>query len=147
MSSPTQRALKDLRALGFQAQVVEKYNAFARIRIDLFGCIDIVAVREGVGILGVQACAAASHAARMTKAKAEPKLRLWLAAGARFEVWSYGLKGAKGKRKKYTLRREELTREPYTMLTNTADWTDEERKQGWATRSVTVSVPSPSPAP
>lgn len=108
MSSPTQRALKDARELGFTAQVVERFNIYAKVRVDLFGCIDIVAIREGIGILGIQACADGSHAARMTKAKSEPKIQTWIAAGGRFEVWSYGLRGARGKRKTWTLRREEL---------------------------------------
>ena len=109
MSSPTQRALADLRSLGFVAQVVERFNPHAKVRQDLFGCIDIVAVREGCGILGVQACAGASHAARRAKSLAEPRLRAWLAAGGRFEVFSYAKRGGRGERKRWQLRREELT--------------------------------------
>lgn len=45
MSSPTQRSLKALRDTGYRAQVVEKYNQFARVRQDLFGIIDIVAIK------------------------------------------------------------------------------------------------------
>ena len=109
MTSPTQRALKDLRTLGFTAQVVERFNPHAKVRQDLFGCIDIVAVREGCGILGVQACAGASHAARRAKSLDEPRLRAWLAAGGRFEVFSYAKRGGRGERKRWQLRREELT--------------------------------------
>lgn len=107
--TPTQRALADLREEGWTAQVVEKWNPYARIRQDLFGCIDIVAVKADGGILGVQACAGASHAARVTKAKAEPKLAVWLAAGGKFQVWSYAKRGARGKRKVWTRRVEELS--------------------------------------
>lgn len=108
MTTPTQRALADARGIGFTCQVVERWNPYARVRVDLFGCIDIIAVREGVGILGIQACAGASHAARMAKAREQPGLAAWLAAGGRFEVWSYAKRGERGKRKTWTLRREEI---------------------------------------
>jgi hypothetical protein len=106
--SPTQRALKDVRSLGFTAQVVEKWNPFAHIRQDLFGIIDIVAVMPGFGILGIQATSGSNHAARRTKSVAEPRLATWLASGGRFEIWSYAQQGARGKRKLWTLRREEI---------------------------------------
>lgn len=114
--SPTQRSLAFCRRRGMTAQVVERWNPYARVRHDLFGCIDIVAcVAPGFappgirnGILGIQACAAASHAARRAKAMAEPRLRQWLDAGGQFEIWSWGKKGARGKRKLWELRREAL---------------------------------------
>lgn len=105
--SPTSRSLAECRRRGWIAQVVEKWNPHARVRQDLFGCIDIVAVQEGQ-ILGIQACAGSSHAARRDKALAEPRLRAWLDAGARFEVWSWAKQGPRGKRKTWTLRREEV---------------------------------------
>lgn len=54
-NSPTALSLKYLRDLGFEAAVVEKWNPHAKIRQDLFGCIDIVAVSEWGRILWVQA--------------------------------------------------------------------------------------------
>lgn len=108
-SKPTQRTLDRLKALGFTAGNVERRNRYSGKTNDLFGCIDIVAAREGVGVLGIQACAGASHAARRTKSLAEPRLRAWLEAGARFEIWSWAKRGARGKRKLWELRREELT--------------------------------------
>jgi hypothetical protein len=53
MSSPTQRSLKKLRDGGYRAAVTEHWNPFAKIRQDLFGIIDIVAVKEN-NTLGVQ---------------------------------------------------------------------------------------------
>jgi hypothetical protein len=106
--TPTARALKDLKEMGYLAAVVERWNQYARIRQDLFGCIDLIALREGVGVLFVQACAGASHAARVAKVRAEPRLPAILASGARVEVWSYAKQGAHGKRKTWTLRREEV---------------------------------------
>lgn len=107
MSSPTQRTLQECRALGLTAQVTERWNAYARVRVDLFDCIDVVACGEGF-ILGIQACASASHAARMAKAKASPRLAAWIAGGGRFEVWSWGKRGGKGKRKVWTCRKEPM---------------------------------------
>jgi hypothetical protein len=117
VSSPTQRALKECKALGWEAQVVEKWVPQARRRVDLFGCVDIVALghvahardgHEGWVLLGIQVTSASNHAARRAKALAEPRIKHWLQAGCRFEVWSYGKKGGKGKRKLWTLRIEQL---------------------------------------
>jgi len=107
-NSPTKRALADLRKLGFTAHVVERWNPFAHIRQDMFGVVDIVSMREGFGILAVQATDSTSHSKRREKALAEPRLRTWLLSGGRFEIWSYGLKGKAGVRKLYQLRREEV---------------------------------------
>jgi hypothetical protein len=112
--TPTQRALAFYKELGFVCAVVEKWNPHAKIRQDLYGCIDILCCRRGVGIIGVQACAGSSHAARRTKACAEPKLAEWLAAGGRFEVISFAKRGARGKRKLWTPKREELTKHDLT---------------------------------
>jgi hypothetical protein len=107
--TPTQRTLARLRAEGWVAVGVERWNPHARIRQDLFGCIDVLAVSETGGILGVQACAAASHAARRAKAIAEPSLLAWLRAGGRFQVMSWRKAGARGKRKLWAARVEEIT--------------------------------------
>lgn len=87
MSSPTQRSLKYLREAGNEAQVVERWNAFAHIRVDLFGWIDIVAVNPQVhGILGVQTTTAANVSARALKARGNKALRAWLLAGGRLAL-------------------------------------------------------------
>jgi hypothetical protein len=53
MTSPTKRTLAKLRKEGYLCAIVEKFNRFAGIRQDLFGFIDILAIREGE-IIGVQ---------------------------------------------------------------------------------------------
>ena len=45
--SPTQRSLKYLRDQGMKTWIVETYNHFARKRVDLYGCIDILAIGNG----------------------------------------------------------------------------------------------------
>lgn len=119
-TSPTQRTLAKLKALGFTAGIVEKWNQFARIRQDLFGFCDIVAMREGVGTVLIQACAGASHAARRDKVLAEPRAAIAAKCGNRIEVWSWAKRGARGDRKLWTLNREDLTaqlREPSSVGT------------------------------
>jgi hypothetical protein len=95
--------------LGFTAQNVEKWIPHTRRRLDLFGCIDIVAVHPRCGIIGIQATSASNHAARRTKSAAEPRLRRWLKAGGRFEIWSWKRQKQRGPDNKFwQLRREEL---------------------------------------
>jgi hypothetical protein len=103
--SPTQRTLAECKRRGWTAAVVEKWNPHARIRQDLFGCIDILAITP-TGLLGIQACAGASHAARRTKSAQEPRLASWLASGQRFAIWSWAKRGPRGKRKVWQLREE-----------------------------------------
>lgn len=110
--SPTSRTLQELKQLGFTAGVVEqtvrgKGIVFKR---DYLNCIDIIAVREGIGILGIQATSnnGGNHAARKAKALATPALRNWLESGGRFEIWSWAKQGARGERKTWQKRREEI---------------------------------------
>lgn len=89
MSSPTQRSLKLLRDQGYPAQVVEKWIAQARKRVDLFGVIDIVAIDGLPGVLGVQTTTASNIRARVKKASNIPEMVAWLEAGNRlhFHGW------------------------------------------------------------
>lgn len=117
MSSPTIRSKAEIARRGGTCGVVEKWvtvptHPAGGVRIDFLGCIDLLAVfPPAQGILGVQACAGSSHAARRTKALEEPRLAAWLEAGGRFEVWSWAKRGARGKRKLWTLRAEPITLE------------------------------------
>lgn len=110
-SKPTQRTIAELKTMGFTYQVVERWNPFAKRRVDLFGIIDILAMRPGAGIIGIQTTDHTSHSKRRDKATAEPRLRQWIESGGRFELWSWGKRGERGKRKVWTLRREELKAE------------------------------------
>lgn len=107
MSSPTQRTLAWLRGQGYTAQVVERWCAYSRRRIDVLGFGDILAVGNGQIVL-VQACAGASHAARKAKALAIPALRTWVECGGTFWVVSWSKRGPRGKRKVWTERAEEV---------------------------------------
>jgi len=82
--TPTARTLKQLRSEGWQCQVVERFCHFSKRRIDLFGCIDIVAIKPSEGTLGVQATSGANTSARVSKAR--ELVRPWLEAGNAFQV-------------------------------------------------------------
>ena len=114
--SPTARTLAECRERGWTAQVVERWNQHARVRVDLFGVIDLVVLvpaaavvngyASGGAILAIQACAGDSHAARRDKILAEPRARQWVEAGGRLELWSWSKRGDRGKAKRWTLRIE-----------------------------------------
>lgn len=87
-TSPTQRTLKALRDRGYTVQVVERWNQYAKVRVDLFGGIDLIAIKED-RILGVQATSNDNAAARVAKLIAEPRMAEWLRAGGLLEVWGW----------------------------------------------------------
>lgn len=120
--SPTQRTLAECRKRGYPAQVVEQTIPRTFIKRDLFGCIDIIAIERccpehangeccAPKVLAIQATSnnGGNHSARRAKILAEPRIRAWLLAGGRFEIWSWAKQGARGKRKAWTLRAEEIT--------------------------------------
>ena len=64
--SPTARSLKHLREQGYLAEVVERWIPGANIRKDLFGFVDIVAIR-GSERLCVQTTSGSNVSARVKK--------------------------------------------------------------------------------
>lgn len=107
MSSPTQRTLALLKKEGWTAGIVERWIPQARKRIDLFGIIDILAMK-GRCLLGVQTTSGSNVAAHITKALAEPRLREWLMTNNIFEIWGWRKVGPRGKRKLWQVRRVEF---------------------------------------
>lgn len=79
--SPTQRTLKELRKRGCPlVQVVERWNPHARVRQDLFGIIDVIAIAADGEIIAVQACSgdggnAAERVRKISESDALPHLR------------------------------------------------------------------------
>lgn len=101
--SPTQRTLAELRKQGFTACVVEKWNPHAKIRQDLFSFIDIVAMKPFEPLLAVQATSTGNIASRLTKIADTALSQDWISTGNRLEVWGWAKRGARGKRKVWTL--------------------------------------------
>lgn len=110
MTSPTQRSLKHLREGGWSVQVVERWNPYAHVRVDLFGFGDIVAVKADGKITMVQTTSGSHVSHRIEKAKAiAGPLIAWLLAGGRLVVHGWAKRGARGEVKRWTLREVELT--------------------------------------
>ncbi len=109
--SPSSRTLERLRAEGYIAERVEQRIPKINISRDFLGIIDILAVKVGEPILGVQATSGSNVAARVKKALGTPGLVVWLAVGGVFEVWGWAKRGPRGKRKVWTLDRREVVLE------------------------------------
>jgi hypothetical protein len=66
VKSPTARSLEHMRGLGYLCDVVERRVPFTHTTRDLYGMIDILAIK-GEDIVGIQTTSAANMAARVTK--------------------------------------------------------------------------------
>lgn len=111
MRGPTQRSMDLLRKQGYTVYVVEHYNAFAKVRRDLFGFIDIVAIHPAErGVLGVQTTTGSNLAARETKAQALPAYKLWLECGnaIEFHGWRKLKTGVKQRTWQPLIRRQKI---------------------------------------
>ena len=88
-----------MREQGYTVAVVEKWNPHARIRQDLFGFIDILAIKRGE-TLAVQATAAGVSARlkKITESELLPKVR---EAGWTIQIWGWTKSAKTGK---YVLR-------------------------------------------
>lgn len=89
--TPTQLSLKALRDAGYTAAIVEHWNPHVRIRQDLFGFIDIVALRHGE-TLAVQTTSRDNLSARLRKIADHPNLPAVREAGWRIEVHGWAQK-------------------------------------------------------
>lgn len=102
--TPTARSLKELRDDGWMAAVVERWNKFAKVRQDLFGFIDILAVK-GDKTLAVQATSGTNVSARIKKICENQGASFWLESPNRFiEVHGWRKVGPRGKRKLWECR-------------------------------------------
>ena len=85
--TPTQRTLKKLRDDGWIAEVVERWVPGANIRKDLFGWIDIMALRDGQ-TLAVQCTSYSNMSARIKKIEESETIAEVRKAG--WSVWVIG---------------------------------------------------------
>ena len=112
--SPTQRSLKVLRDHGATVAVVERWNPYAKIRQDLFGFADLLALAPGKGIYAIQVCSdnGGDVAERVRKILGCEHARTFVECGGFIAVHGWGKRGAKGK-KKAKLRVVRITREDF----------------------------------
>jgi hypothetical protein len=101
--SPTQRSLEYLREQGYHCEIVEKWNPWRRIRQDLWGWCDILAIRRDE-VLAVQVTSS-GVAARIKKIQESDTILRVREAGIRVEVHGW-TKRANGK---YALRVEDIS--------------------------------------
>ena len=101
--SPTQRSLAYLREQGYLVTIVERWNPYARVRQDLWGWCDLLAIRKGE-VLAVQVTASAVSA-RIKKIQESETIGPVRDAGIRVVVHGWR-KNSKGR---YVLRVEDIS--------------------------------------
>jgi SH3-like domain-containing protein len=101
--SPTQRSLEYLREQGYHCEIVEKWNPWRRIRQDLWGWCDILAIRRNE-VLAVQVTSS-GVAARIKKIQDSDTIALVREAGIRVEVHGW----TKRSNGRYALRVEDIS--------------------------------------
>ena len=100
--SPTARTKRLLESEGFIVEVVERWIPGANIRRDLWGFLDVLAIRDGL-TLGVQVTTADHLADRRRKIVASPLLPRVLLAG-----WKVEVHGWRKVNRRWTARREAI---------------------------------------
>jgi hypothetical protein len=119
MSSPMQQSLKMLREAGWTAEVVEHWHAFAKIRQDLCGCIDILAMKPGGGFVGCQVTNRGEIRAHIRKILAEPRALIFLKSGGRILLHGWRHRAEPGKkRKKWDCKGIEITERHFNKCQN-----------------------------
>lgn len=101
------RTLKALKAAGYLCGVTERWNPHVRKRQDLFGFIDMIAVRGDT--IGVQATSLSEKQRHIDKILAEPRARKWLLAGNRIQLWCWRKLKVKVDRKSWQADVMEIT--------------------------------------
>lgn len=93
MASPTERTLAYLRERGYHPEVVEKWIPGARIRKDLWGFVDVLAIGP-THLLAIQCTSASNVSARVNKIADSELAPLLRTLGILIHVhgWSKGKK-------------------------------------------------------
>lgn len=76
-------------AQGWDADITEYWNSFARKRKDLYGFIDMVVSKPGIGIVGVQITTKQNVNARIKKIESLPSYYKWKESKGLVEVWGW----------------------------------------------------------
>lgn len=86
--SPTQNSLKKLRNEDWLPEVVERWNCHAKIRQDLYGFIDILAIKDNQTI-AVQATSYSNVSERVKKIQRHDNYPKVKASGWIIQVWGW----------------------------------------------------------
>lgn len=90
--SPTQLSIRHLRTEGYTVEIVERWNPHTRTRHDLFGVLDLLALR-GAETLGVQTTSNGNVAARVRKIAESQHIAALREAGWTLHVHGWAKKG------------------------------------------------------
>jgi len=102
--TPTQRSLALLKSRGYLCAIVEHWNSYVKIRQDLFGFADILAVHENTVFL-VQTTTGDNVSKRVEKIRSTAAAKLWWLPPTRLiVVHGWRKVGARGKRKLWECR-------------------------------------------
>lgn len=88
VTSPMTLSLERLKVDGYVPFKTEHWNAFARIRQDLFGFVDLLALKKGE-VLAVQCTSWANVSSRVKKIAEHENIGVVRDAGIRIEVWGW----------------------------------------------------------
>lgn len=90
------RSKKYLEAKGYMCGKVEMpWNQYSKVRQDLFGIFDMIAVEADIGIVGVQITNNKHAAEHRVKIMASANATMWELAGGRILMLSWEKKGNK----------------------------------------------------
>ena len=102
-TSPTQNTLKKMRADGYLVAVVEHWNPHVKIRQDLFGFIDILAIGDNETV-AIQACHYSDVSKRI--AKIEDHKHVTAVREANWRILVHGWRKVKGR---WTVREVDIS--------------------------------------
>ena len=107
-TSPTQRSLKMYRERGYLCAIVEKWNPYVKIRQDLWGFADILAIRGDESLL-IQTTSGSNVSARIAKINDNAQAAIWKCSPNR-KIVAHGWRkvGERGKRKLWECREVEV---------------------------------------
>ena len=113
--SPMQRSIAWLKQSGYHVAKLERWNAWAKIRQDIWGAdlLAFIPVEEGWEVIPrqiylIQVTTTANISARQKKILSIPEAAAWVKAGHRFVVHGWSKKGPRGKRKTWQLTEREI---------------------------------------
>ena len=114
--SPTQRSKKFMEKQGYLCAITERWNPHVNIRQDLFGFIDMIAIK-GDDVLAIQTTSGSNVSARIKKIVSLHTAGVWLeSVHRRIVVHGWSKQGPRGKRKVWTCRQQPVFPSQFTPL-------------------------------
>jgi hypothetical protein len=100
--SPLSKTKQTLEEQGWKTWIVEVFNHWVGVRQDMFGFIDLVAIKPGLGpnmgIVGVQVTSHAHRADHLKKILSTDSAKTWLMSGGRIWLITWGKHKPRGEK-------------------------------------------------